>query len=102
MKAGRRRGKKQEEKEPANPTEPVATAGRRSRKTTRRPAAAGTAKSPSKDDVSDEDLTKAASQAAASIGAPAVVDVLDEFEVAEVRDLNQAQRREFVAKLADA
>lgn len=97
----RRRGKKQEDKGDASPPS-APTAGRRSKKKGSSAELAKAAKSPSKDDVSDEDLTKAASQAAASIGAPAVMDILDEFGVDEVRSLNQDQRREFVAKLADA
>lgn len=86
------------------PSETAKTAGKRSRRA--KPSGAkpaSTKKSRSKkDDVSDEDLTKAASQAAALLGPPAVMDVLDEFAVEEVRDLSQEQRKEFMAKLDDA
>ncbi len=97
----RRRGKK-EEKPAANPTGAASAAGRRSKKT-KPPGvkAAKTKKSPS-EEVSDEDLTKSASQAAADIGPPAVMDILDEFGVGEVRDLTQEQRREFVDRLTEA
>ena len=51
--------------------------------------------------MSDEDLTKAASQAAAEIGPSKVMDVLDEFSVAEVKHLKQEQRPDFIARLND-
>lgn len=92
---GRRRGKKAVE----NPTDTAPTVGASSR-TRRKKTSASLAKSPS-DDVSDEDLTKAASQAASVVGAPAVMDVLEEFGAAQVSDLDQEQRREFLGKLKD-
>ncbi len=89
----RRRGKKAD----APPTSEAApSAGRRARG-----ASASTAKSPSDDDVSDEDLTRAASNAASKVGAPAVMDVLEEFAAAQVSDLSQEQRPEFLVKLAE-
>ncbi len=109
----RRAGTKEAEKSELDPTSTASTAGRSSRKARAsgaKPASeakAKTTKSPSKkkdkkDEVSDEDLTKSASQAAALLGPPAVMDILDEFAVDEVRDLSQAQRKEFLAKLDDA
>lgn len=69
--------------------------GRRASKTK-----AGGASSPS-EEVSDEDLTRSASLAAAEIGSPAVMNVLDEFGVTQVRDLTPEQRLEFVSRLTE-
>ena len=98
---GRRR-KRGEAKPDANPTEPAPTAGRRSSGAKR--SSASTAKSPSKEvaDINDEDLTKATSQAAQELGPDAVMDVLEQFGVAEIRDLDQGQRAEFVTQLQEA
>ena len=90
----------EEEKPTTSPTT-APTAGRRSRKGGSSAKPAKTTKSPSKDAVSDEDLTKAASQAAAEIGPSKVMDVLDEFSVAEVKHLKQEQRPDFIARLND-
>ncbi len=99
---GRRR--KREEKPAENPTEP-ASAGRRSKRAKATSAASAKTKSPSKKraaDISDEDLTKATSQAAQELSPGAVMDVLEQFGVSEIRDLDQGQRKEFVALLQEA
>ncbi len=129
VKKPRRARKAKEEKPEENPTEPAATAGRRSRRgkatgaetasaspsdpsetaktagrRSRRGKASGaksaSTKSPS-EDVSDEDLTRAASLAAKDLGSPLVMDILEEFGAEQVRDLNQAQRAEFLTRLDD-
>ena len=58
------------------------------------------ASSPS--EVSDEDLTKASSQAAQVIGPPAVITILEEFGVATVGDLEGDQRTEFIERVNEA
>lgn len=50
-------------------------------------------------EISDEDVMKAASQAAQEATPKAVMDVLAEFAVVNVADLGQGQRREFIDKL---
>lgn len=98
MKRGRR-------KKAVDPT-PAQSAGTRSRRRGKSgsPAAAtnstrsGKKTSPS-DDITDEDLTKAASQAAQVIGAPAVMEVLEEFAVSKLGDLQGDQRQEFLDRM---
>lgn len=51
--------------------------------------------------ITDEDLTKAASQAAAELGAPVVMDLVAEFNVEKVGDLDAKQRVKFKARLAE-
>ena len=79
--------------EPATPVkepEPAAPATSR-----RRPAGSEPA------GVSDADLSKAASEAAAVVGAAEVMALLDEFGVSKVNELPQGERREFIGLLAD-
>ncbi len=100
---GRRR--KRGEKPAENPTDAAGAAGRRSRKKGAQSAATtSTTKSPSKKraGISDEDLTKATSQAAQELSPGVVMDVLEQFGVSEIRDLDQGQRKEFVALLQEA
>ena len=80
-----------------NPMEAAAgTAGRRSR---RAAATASTAKSPSDKDISDEDVMKAASEAARELTPKHVMDRLEEFGVNNAAELSSTQRQKFVSTL---
>lgn len=123
-KRGRR--KPAEDKGGENPTESASAAKRKSRsrstsattattaKSTRgraqsadtkkagKTGAASATKSRSKkkaDKITDADLTKASSEAAGVVGAPAILDILDEFAVEKVGDLKDDQRAEFVERM---
>lgn len=104
VKRGRGQPKK-EEKPEDSPTESASNAERRSRSrsTTATPAKPGT--SPSKGDISDEDISKAATDAASILGAPAVLEILEAAapgdDTPQLKDLTQAQRKKF-RKLVDA
>lgn len=62
----------------------------------RRPAPAAPSSS-----TTDEDLTKAASLAARKFGPPAVMELLEEFGVSRVGDLEGERRAEFVGRLKE-
>ena len=94
-------GRRKERASSENPTERAATAGQRSRKKTRPLAAAGTAKSPSDDEISDADVAKAASEGAQRLTPKVVTGILEEFGVSNVAELSQEQRREFMKALDD-
>ena len=97
-------GSREPEKKDENPTQTAASsstaspAGRRGR-ATQKPAPAAEVKSPSKSKITDEDLTKAASEAARTLGVAKVVKVLDEFGVSKVNQLEGNLRQEFLNKL---
>lgn len=55
--------------------------------------------SSTKSELTDEDLSKAASEAAQSIGAPKVMEILGEFKVEKVNQLKSKQRLEFKQRL---
>lgn len=55
--------------------------------------------SSTKSDLTDEDLSKVASEAAQSIGAPAVMEILGKFKVEKVNQLKGEQRTKFKASL---
>lgn len=74
------------------PSADAATTGARGRKR-------GTATSPSKD-VADEDLVKAASALAQATNPQVVKDLLGEFGVAQVQELDGDARREFLTSAA--
>ena len=52
-------------------------------------------------DIPDEDLSKAASTAAEDLGAPAVMEVLEEFGVGIINELAGKQRAEFMVRLQE-
>ena len=56
----------------------------------------------SDDEITDRDVAKAASDGAQQITPAAVRKILDQFAVANVGDLNQGQRREFIDLIEDA
>ena len=97
-------GSREPEKKDENPTQaaapssPASPAGRRGR-ATQKPAPVAENKSPSKSKITDEDLTKAASEAARTIGVNGVMKVLDEFGVSKVNQLEGGSRQEFLDKL---
>lgn len=92
----RRRSADAETTETASGAAPAQPARRRGR-TTETPAqpAAPTSRS----DFSDEDLTKAASQTAAVVGAPAVKAIIEEFGVTMVNQIKPEVRAEFIGRL---
>jgi hypothetical protein len=53
-------------------------------------------------EISDADLTGAASKAAAKITPKAVQDIIDEFGVSELKDLDAGQRVEFIDRMLEA
>ncbi len=61
------------------------------------PAEQGTA-----DEITDRDVSKAASEGAQDISPKAVRGILDQFAVSNVADLDQGQRREFIDLIRDA
>ena len=52
-------------------------------------------------EISDQDLMKAASEAADQLTPAAVMEILEEFAVSQVAELDQTQRPEFLGRLAD-
>ena len=75
---------------PAPAAEVVETPRRRTRKTEDKPA-----------DITDYDLSKAASEAAEKHGIEAVLGVLQDFKVKRVNELAQADRPVFLDQLVD-
>ncbi len=55
-----------------------------------------------KDEITDRDVSKAASEGAAELTPAAVRGILDQFAVANVGELDQEQRREFIDMVEDA
>ncbi len=53
-------------------------------------------------EITDRDVSKAASEGAQEIGPKAVRGILDQFGVSNVADLDQGQRREFIGLIDDA
>lgn len=102
-----RGGAEAEDKGSVDPTPASAPTARRKSTTStprRGKGSASTAdrsRSKKKGKITDEDLTKAASQAAAELGAPVVMDLVSEFGVEKVGDLSEAQRVKFVARIAE-
>lgn len=60
------------------------------------------ASSEESEEITDADLSKAASEAARTITPKGVVEVLKMFSVSYLGDLDQAQRREFIDLLNEA
>lgn len=93
----RRRGRpaKKEEDKPAGRRRAAAPA--------KEEAPAVSAEGDTKDEVeiSDAEVSKAASEAAKDLGVQNVLDELAKFQVAKVSELDQPQRRKFVAILRD-
>ena len=91
----KRRRRAQAAEAPSTQPEPSKEGGRRTRRSK------GTADTGSKKStVSDEDLTKAASEAAAALGSTdAVMEVLEEFGVGLLNELAGEQRAEFITRL---
>ncbi len=54
------------------------------------------------DEITDEDVMKAASEAAKDITPKVVMEILEQFGVVNVGDLDQAQRRKFIGQLNEA
>lgn len=82
-----------EKKDPdPTPAPPADSHGRRRRH------AAPSAETKSPSDVSDADLVKAASLAAEKVGAKKVMELLEEFGVAKVQQLDGDLRGEFIEK----
>ena len=58
-----------------------------------------TTKSPSDDEISDEDVMRVASEGAQHLTPKVVTEVLEEFGVAHVGEFDQEQRREFIDQI---
>jgi hypothetical protein len=94
----RRRGAAPEGEQSASPTESAPSAGRRRGRTSGSAASSAETTSPSSD-VTDEDLTKAASQAVPVLGPERIIEILEEFGVSTVGALTGESRQEFLNQL---
>jgi hypothetical protein len=110
---GRRRRRSASAGSPAERTEEAGEAkpaSRRRRRSTPAPDAADEDAGAGEQDadegkareISDADLTGAASKAAAKITPKAVQDIIDEFGVSELKDLDAGQRVEFIDRMLEA
>jgi len=93
----RRRGRPAKKEEDAKPT----TGRRRAGRPAKEEAPATSAEEDANDEVeiSDAEVSKAASEAAKELSVQQVLDELAAYKVAKVSELSQPQRREFVEAL---
>lgn len=80
---------------------PAARGSRRGPKSTAaagKTAGASKRSNKSKKAISDADLMKAVSQAAEAVGTGPVMELIEEFGVAKVQDIEQANRMEFIER----